>query len=234
MLDKEEDREIHCNRDRHSMMSPAQREMKGRRNCVSCVEVLSLTNTHFFPCYGLARVHKQENEQQPSPSLTAVGELTATACGPFSRATGVIADSRASTDSPAPTHFPAAVAPGASNRDPTEGPIVSISILSVENPGHFLSSLIDSMKPAPPSWLGSERSLVLPLVPRKPHWPIADEEDGAFPVEQSLAPTVVESNVPERTRRIGEYGARVSGRKITVSFFAPAPLKQEEQTKPAF
>ena len=97
-----------------------------------------------------------------------------------------------------------------------------------------MSVLHSTIQPAPPSWLGSERSLVLPLVPRKPHWPIADEEDGAFPVEQSLAPTVVESNVPERTRRIGEYGARVSGRKITVSFFAPAPLKQEEQTKPAF
>lgn len=61
------------------------------------------------------------------------------------------------------------------------------------------------------------------------------EEDGAFPVEQSLAPTVVESNVPERTRRRGEYGARVSGRKITVSFFlSPSPLKQQEQTKPEF
>lgn len=53
-------------------------------------------------------------------------------------------------------------------------------------------------------------------------------------MEQSLAPTVVESNVPERTRRRGEYGARVSGREITVCVFAPSPLKQQEQTKPEF
>lgn len=74
---------------------------------------------------------------------------------------------------------------------------------------------------APPSRLGCESSLAFPLVPWKPRWPMVAEEDGAFPVEQSLAPTVVESNVPERTRRRGEYGARVSGRKITVSFFVP-------------
>lgn len=59
------------------------------------------------------------------------------------------------------------------------------------------------------------------------------EEDGRFPVEQALAPTVVESNVPGRTRCRGEYGARVSGREITV-YFAPSPLKQQEQTKPDF
>lgn len=59
------------------------------------------------------------------------------------------------------------------------------------------------------------------------------EEDGSFPVEQALAPTVVESNVPGRTRCRGEYGARVSGREITV-YSAPAPLKQQEQTKREF
>lgn len=75
-----------------------------------------------------------------------------------------------------------------------------------------------------PPWLRREHSLVVKLVPRKPRWPIVVEGDGAFPVEQSLAPTVVESNVPERTRRRGEYGARVFGRKITVSFFVPSPL----------
>lgn len=32
---------------------------------------------------------------------------------------------------------------------------------------------------------------------------------------------MVESNVPERTRRRGVYGARVFGRKITVSFLYP-------------
>lgn len=73
-----------------------------------------------------------------------------------------------------------------------------------------------------------------PISSRIPRWPIAVEEDGPFPVEQSLAPTVVESNVPERTRRRGEYGARVSGREITGCVFAPSPLKQQEQTKPEF
>lgn len=50
-------------------------------------------------------------------------------------------------------------------------------------------------------------------------------------MEQSLAPTVVESNVPERTRRRGEYGARASGRKITVSFCCP-PLHSNGKNKP--
>lgn len=36
---------------------------------------------------------------------------------------------------------------------------------------------------------------------RKPRWPIGVEEDATFPVDQSLAPTVVESNVPERRLR---------------------------------
>lgn len=85
---------------------------------------------------------------------------------------------------------------------------------------------------APPSRLGCESSLAFPLVPWKPRWPMVAEEDGAFPVEQSLAPTVVESNVPERTRRRGEYGARVSGRKITVSFFCP-PLRSNSKNKPS-
>lgn len=85
-----------------------------------------------------------------------------------------------------------------------------------------------------PPWLRCELSLVIKLVLRKPRWPIVVEGDRAFPVEQSLAPTVVESNVPERTRRRGEYGARVFGRKITVSFFVPSPLKHREQTKPEF
>lgn len=53
-------------------------------------------------------------------------------------------------------------------------------------------------------------------------------------MEQCVAPTVLESNVPERTQRRGEYGARVSGREITVCVFTPSPLKQQEQTKPVF
>lgn len=69
----------------------------------------------------------------------------------------------------------------------------------------------------------------------KARCPISVKEGGPFPVEQALAPTVVESNVPERTRRRGEYSARVCGREITVSFFCPpSPLKQQEQTKPDF
>lgn len=53
-------------------------------------------------------------------------------------------------------------------------------------------------------------------------------------MEQCVALTVLESNVPERTQRRGEYGARVSGREITVCVFTPSPLKQQEQTKPVF
>lgn len=69
----------------------------------------------------------------------------------------------------------------------------------------------------------------------KARCPMSVKEGGPFPVEQALAPTVVESNVPERTRRRGEYSARVCGREITVSFFCPpSPLKQQEQTKPDF
>lgn len=65
--------------------------------------------------------------------------------------------------------------------------------------------------------------------------PMSAEEEGPFLVERAVAPTVVESNVPERTRRRGEYRARVSGREITVSFFLPpSPLKQQERTKPGF
>lgn len=47
------------------------------------------------------------------------------------------------------------------------------------------------------------------------------------------APTVVEANVLERTRHRREYGARLSGTEITVSF-RPSSLKQQEQTKPEF
>lgn len=84
---------------------------------------------------------------------------------------------------------------------------------------HFVHHSTKSI--TPPYRVEAQRPLAALLVPRKPHWPISAEEDGPFPVELCLAPTVVESNVPERTRRRGEYGARVSGREITVSFLPP-------------
>lgn len=48
-------------------------------------------------------------------------------------------------------------------------------------------------------------------------------------MEQTLAPSVVESNVPERTRRRGEYSDE-SLEGDNGLFFAPSPLQQEEQT----
>lgn len=65
----------------------------------------------------------------------------------------------------------------------------------------------------------------------KARCPMSVKEGGPYPVEQALAPTVVESNVPERTRRRGEYSARVCGREITVSFFVP-PLHSNNKNKP--
>ena len=52
-------------------------------------------------------------------------------------------------------------------------------------------------------------------------------------MELYLAPTVVESSVPERTRRRGEYDTSV-WKEDNGLLFLPSPLKHREQTKPEF
>lgn len=54
-------------------------------------------------------------------------------------------------------------------------------------------------------------------------------------MEETLAPTVVESHVPERTQRRGELRRRTSVREEDNGFFfVPSPRRDQERTKPDF
>lgn len=60
------------------------------------------------------------------------------------------------------------------------------------------------------------------------------EGAGTFLVEETLAPTVVESHVPERTQRRGELRRTSVREEDNGFFFVPSPRRNQERTKPEF
>lgn len=60
------------------------------------------------------------------------------------------------------------------------------------------------------------------------------ERAGTFLVEETLAPTVVESHVPERTQRRGELRRTSVREEDNGFFFVPSPRRNQERTKPEF
>lgn len=55
-----------------------------------------------------------------------------------------------------------------------------------------------------------------------------------FPLEETLAPTVVESHVPERTQRRGELRRASVREEDNGFFFVSSPRRNQERAKPEF